>query len=142
MRRFDFVRLFMISIVISHASALKSRGRKNFKKSLWLLTYQKKPYSVAKKSISLKELILNSVEISGFFYHSDFMWNQFWESRSSKMLLFAILGALSFVNLENFSLQKVKNFMKFKMNSLWIGCNARFLRSYIRSSWFHVKSEW
>ena len=42
----------------------------------------------------------------------------FVESRSSKMLLFAILGALSFVNLENFSLQKVKNFMKFKMNSL------------------------
>ena len=53
-----------------------------------------------------------SVEITEFFCHSDFTWNQFWESRSSKNAVFAILGALNLVDLVNFSLLKVLKVMK------------------------------
>ena len=44
----------------------------------------------------------------------------FEESRSSKTVIFAILGALSFANLVNFSFQKVQKFIKIKIQSLEI----------------------
>ena len=40
----------------------------------------------------------HSVEISLFFYHSDFTWNQIWRIRLSKNAVFAILWALNIVN--------------------------------------------
>ena len=42
----------------------------------------------------------------------------FGESRTSKMAVFAILGALNFVNLENLGIQKVQKFMKIKIQGL------------------------
>ena len=41
----------------------------------------------------------------------------FEESRNSKLAVCAILGALVFVELVNFSLQKVQNFLKIKIQS-------------------------
>ena len=42
----------------------------------------------------------------------------FVDSRSAKTSIFAILGAVNFVNLENFSLPKVQKFIKIKIQSL------------------------
>ena len=42
----------------------------------------------------------------------------FGESKSSKTVVFAIFGALNFVNLVDFSLQKVQKFLKIKIQSL------------------------
>ena len=42
----------------------------------------------------------------------------FGESRSPKTAYFSILGALNFVNLVNFSLKKVPNFIAIKIQSL------------------------
>ena len=42
----------------------------------------------------------------------------FWESRSYKIAVFAIFGALNFVNLVIYSLQKVQKFLKIKIQSL------------------------
>ena len=42
----------------------------------------------------------------------------FGESKSSKTTVFAILGALNFVDLLNFSLPKSPKFMKFKIKRL------------------------
>ena len=36
-------------------------------------------------------LVWHSVEISEFFYHSYFTWNQFWRLKSFKIAVFAIL---------------------------------------------------
>ena len=41
----------------------------------------------------------------------------FWESRSSKTAIFAILGALNFVNLVNFSIQKLQKFIKIRIQN-------------------------
>ena len=57
-----------------------------------------------------------------------------WESRSSKSAVFAFLGALNFVDLVNFSLQKLQKFINFKIQ--------RIKRLYISQLWFHVKSDW
>ena len=45
----------------------------------------------------------------------------FGESRSSKTAVFAILGAVNFVDLVKFSLQKVQKFIRIKIQSLSIG---------------------
>ena len=42
----------------------------------------------------------------------------FGESRSPKTAVFAIFGALNFVNLVDFNLQKVQKIIKFKVRSL------------------------
>ena len=42
----------------------------------------------------------------------------FGECESSKTDVFAIFEALNFVDLQNFSLQKVQNFTRFKIHSL------------------------
>ena len=42
----------------------------------------------------------------------------FGEGRTFKSTVFAILGALNFVNLENLGLQKVQIFMEIKIQSL------------------------
>ena len=57
----------------------------------------------------------HSVGISGFFCHPDFTWNQFWIVL--KLPYFAILGAMNFINMVGFSLQKMQKFMKNKKNS-------------------------
>ena len=44
----------------------------------------------------------------------------FGESRSSKTAVFAILGAVNFVDLVKFSLQKVQKFIRIKIQSLSI----------------------
>ena len=61
---------------------------------------QKLPFSTCK-------ILRHSVETLGFFCHSDFTWNQFWEYRNCTFAVFAILGALKFANLVNCILQKV-----------------------------------
>ena len=54
----------------------------------------------------------------------DFSTNQilreinFWESRSSKIVDFSILGALNFVILVHLSLQKVQKFTKSKLQTI------------------------
>ena len=42
----------------------------------------------------------------------------FGESRTSKMAVFAILGALNFVDLEKLGIQKVQKFVKIKIQGL------------------------
>ena len=42
----------------------------------------------------------------------------FWDSRSAKTAIFALLGAVNFVNLVNISLQKVQKFIKVKIQSI------------------------
>ena len=50
----------------------------------------------------------------------------FGESRRSKTAFLAILGALNFVDLVNFSLQKVKKFIDINNNSVSMCENGRF----------------
>ena len=47
------------------------------------------------------------------------------ESRRSKIIIFVILGALHFVNLLDFSLQKVQKFIKSKIRSNSESCITR-----------------
>ena len=65
---------------------------------------------------------LNSVEISGFFCHSDFTRNQY---RSYKTAIFAIFRALNFGDLVNSSLQKVQKFIKKKSKFVKLADFAR-----------------
>ena len=60
----------------------------------------------------------HSVELSGTFCHSDFTWNQFGEYRSSETAVFAIFGALNYVNLVNHSFQNVQKFLKTIIQSI------------------------
>ena len=72
---------------------------------------------------------LHSVEILGFFYHTDFTWNQFWPfqcqfgelqpSKSAKM------------NKNQIQTSEPLNVLKWQIFRLLIG-----------QKWFHVKSEW
>ena len=48
-----------------------------------------------------------------------------------KMPIFAILGALNFVDLLNCSIQKVQKCIKIKIQSLWMCQNGRFCTSRI-----------
>ena len=58
-------------------------------------------------------LLAHSVEISGYFCHSDFTWNRFWRIQTFwNCRLFTISGALNFVHLVNFSLLKVQKVTK------------------------------
>ena len=50
----------------------------------------------------------------------------FGESRSIETGIIAILGALTFVNFVNISLQKVQKFIKIKIHSLSMCFNGRF----------------
>ena len=75
-------------------------------------------------------LVLHSVEISGFFCHSDFYVKSiFWDSRSFKMAIFAHFGALNFVALVNSSLQELLESSKLISRKIWV----------IGKSWnFHI----
>ena len=62
---------------------------------------------------------MHRVEISGFFYHSDFLREiNFGEYRSFKTVIIAIFGAMKFVDLVDYSFQKVQKFMKIKIQIL------------------------
>ena len=58
------------------------------------------------------------VEISFFFYHSDFTWNQIRRNKKFWKSCFAIFGALNLVNLVSFSHLKVQKILKIKIVSL------------------------
>ena len=55
----------------------------------------------------------------------------FGEPRSIKTAIYAVLGALNFVDLVDFSLQKMKKFIKIKVRSLKVCQNGRFSTSRI-----------
>ena len=80
---------------------------------------------------TLKTLVLHSVETSGFFYHSDFTWNQFGLFQKLQYYHFENLEWFEF--LENFTLQKMQKCKCVKM--------ADFYFKNL-NNWFHVKSDW
>ena len=62
------------------------------------------------------------MENSGFFCHIQILREiNIGESRSSKNAIFAVLGALNFVDLVNFSLQEVTKCIIYKIQSLSTG---------------------
>ena len=73
--------------------------------------------------------LAHNVEISGFFCHSDFMWNQFKGSMSSKSS-FLQFGRTWIYFWSNYSLMKSA---KMHQNGI--------LEAQKRQNWFHVKSE-
>ena len=88
-----------------------------------------------------KRLLFHSVEISGFFCHSDLRETNFEEFGSCKTAFFAILGAQNLVDLINFSLHKVQKFIKIKITKF---ANVRALKLQKKTHLvfkFHVRSE-
>ena len=58
------------------------------------------------------------MEISGYFCLQILREIKFGESRNSKPAIFAIFGAVKFVNLVHFSLLKMQIFIEIKIHSL------------------------
>ena len=60
----------------------------------------------------------------------------------SKTAIFAILGAVNFVHLGNFTLAKVQKCIKNQIQSLCMCVKWLILHFKNPQNWFHVKSEW
>ena len=114
MRRFDFVRLFIISIVISHASALKSRGKKNFKKITIIIELSKKTLQwVLTKVYIIERVDIAQCGILGFFLSPRFYVKSILENlKVLKCCFFAILGARKFGQFRKFQPPKSEKFYK------------------------------
>ena len=67
----------------------------------------------------------HSVEISGFFCHSDFTWNQFWSFLSTKIAILTILD----LEVLTFSRVKFSQKSKFKVSSSVITAVFNFQKS-------------
>ena len=79
----------------------------------------------------------HSVKISGFFYHSDFTWNQFCDSRSAKSAFLTHLDGL------NFDFLHFCPFWELKFTKWTKFSNPGSYRTSTSSkNWFHIKSEW
>ena len=63
-------------------------------------------------------MMIHSVENSGFSITQSLHEINCWDTKSAKIDLFAILGAVNLVNLVTFSLQKVQKFIKVQIQSL------------------------
>ena len=66
----------------------------------------------------LGDIRIHKVEIVSFCTTGILREINFVDSRSAKTAVFAILGAVNFVHMVNFSLQKLQKFMKIKIQSL------------------------
>ena len=64
--------------------------------------------------------LAHSVEISRFYITEILREINFVDSRNTKTAVFANLGAVNFVHLVNFNLQKVQKFTKMKIQSLYM----------------------
>ena len=85
-------------------------------------------------------VLLHRVEISGFFWHSDFTWNQFWSIWSQKAAFWIISAVLSFeffVFCHIFK-REISNDQNSNPPKL---LNYQFWHPKIGQNWFHVKLE-
>ena len=86
--------------------------------------------------------LLNSiVVINRAFYSCNSRFEILREIRSWRSAICAILGAMNFANLANFSFQKLQKCIRIKIQSLNV-FKWQILRLWISTLWFHVKSEW
>ena len=74
---------------------------------------------------------MHSVEISWFFCHSDFTWNQFWWIWKYEKCLFSIFRGFEFLILVNCSLHRMQKFIEIRIQSLQMCWKWQFLTSKI-----------
>ena len=65
-----------------------------------------------------KNVFPNQICLTDFLSIRFYVKLNFGESRNSKPAVFAIFGALNFIDFVNFSLQKVQKYMEIKIQSL------------------------
>ena len=65
--------------------------------------------------VNSSRYVIHSVEISWFFYYSDFTWNQFWWFYKCKICHFNTLEVLNFVNLANIKFVLIGRFCTSRM---------------------------
>ena len=116
-----------------HFQVWKFLKNQNFKPSKWLkwqfLTFWNQPKLISSENKSGRKILkflwlgqLHSVEISGFFCHSDFTWNLFWSFWSPKNCHFDHLSMSEFWIFGNFlTFSSARDFQKIKIWSLQNG---------------------